>query len=194
MIAGIVLAGGQAARLGGGDKTLRHLGDTPLLELILTRLRPQVGPIALSANGEPARFGGFGLPVLADSPGHAGPLAGVAAGLAWASRLGAASLLTIPGDTPFFPLDLAARLAPAPAWAESDGVVHPLVALWPTTAAGRLARWLDAGGDLRVRAFGAEIGMRAVVFDAVGDPFCNINTPDDLAAAQGRVAGLSGAG
>jgi molybdenum cofactor guanylyltransferase len=190
VIAGVVLAGGGATRMGGGDKPLLPLGDSTILDFVLARLRPQVGALAISANGDPARFARFGLPVLADAPGHAGPLAGVAAALAWSVAAGADAVLTVPGDTPFIPGDLAARLGAAPAWAESGGAVHPLVALWPASAAALLAAWLDGGGDLRVRRFGESLGMRTVSFAETEDPFCNINTPSDLAAAQIRAAGL----
>ncbi len=190
MIAGLVLAGGRASRMGGGDKCLLPLGDVTVLDALLARLTPQVAAMAISANGDAGRFRRFGLPVLSDLAQHAGPLAGVAAGLAWAASLNATVLLTVPGDTPFIPRDLAVRLVPAPAWAESGGAVHPLVALWPATAAAPLFAWLEGGGSLRVRTFGEAIGMRAVVFDETPEPFFNINTPDDLAEAQSRVLRL----
>jgi len=173
--------------MGGGDKCLLPLGDATVLDSLLARLAGQVGALAISANGEAARFARFGLPVLPDLARHAGPLAGVAAGLAWALSIKADALLTVPGDTPFIPLDLAERLAPAPAWAMSSGAVHPLVARWPATAATGLAAWLEGGGSLRVRTFGEAIGMRAVLFPQTPDPFFNINTPEDLSAAQARV-------
>jgi molybdopterin-guanine dinucleotide biosynthesis protein A len=187
VIAGLVLAGGSASRMGGGDKGLLPLGGARVLDVLLARLAPQVGPIAISANGDAARFDGFALPVLPDVALNAGPLAGVAAGLAWADARGTRWLLTVPGDTPFVPRDLAARLAPAPAWAHSHGALHPLVGLWPVTAAAPLAAWLAGGGSRRVRDFGATIGMRAVPFDDTPDPFFNINTRGDLSAAQSRV-------
>ena len=190
MIAGIILAGGRASRVGGGDKMLLPLGPATLLDLLLAALRPQVTALAISANGDPARFAPFFLPVLPDAPGHTGPLAGVAAGLAWAADHGADTLLTVPGDTPFIPKNLATRLGAAPAWAVSDGAVHPLVALWPTAASARLHAWLTNGTDRRVKNFGVALGMRAVTFEDTPDPFFNINTPSDLAAAQARAATL----
>ncbi len=170
--------------MGGGDKCLLRLGDTTVLDVLLQRLAPQASALAISANGDQARFGSFRLPILPDLPRHAGPLAGVAAGLVWATSLGAKALLTVPGDTPFIPTDLAHRLSPAPAWAESGGAIHPLVALWPTTATLPLTAWLEGGGNLRVRSFGAAIGMRTVAFPETPDPFFNINTRSDLAAAR----------
>src|SRR5690606_15033107 len=113
-IACLVLAGGRATRFGGGDKPLRLLAGKTMLAHVLDRLGPQVGPIAISANGDPARFAEYGLPVLADdgAGGQAGPLAGILSGMAWATAdTGCAMLLTVAGDTPFFPDDLAARLA-----------------------------------------------------------------------------------
>ena len=190
MIAALVLAGGRASRLGGGDKPLLPLAGATLLDILLARLRPQVSALAISANGDPARFARFGLPVLPDAPGHAGPLAGVAAGMEWAARQGADTLLTVPGDTPFIPEDLATRLGAAPAWAVSDGAVHPLIALWPAAEAARLNAWVADGHDLRVKSFGASLLMRAVAFEETPDPFFNINTPADLAKAQARAATL----
>jgi molybdopterin-guanine dinucleotide biosynthesis protein A len=190
LIVGLVLAGGRASRMGGGDKCLLPLGSATLLDALLDRLTPQVAAMAISANGDATRFARFRLPVLPDLAQHAGPLAGVAAGLAWATSLDASALLTVPGDTPFIAHDLAARLRPAPAWAESGGAVHPLVALWPITATAPLFAWLEGGGSLRARAFGAAIGMRAVDFGESPDPFFNVNTLADLAEAQSRVLRL----
>ncbi len=184
MIAAVVLAGGRATRMGGGDKALQPLAGATVLEALLNRLTPQARRIAISANGDPARFARFNLPVLPDPPWAQGPLAGVSAGLAWAASIGATTLLTVPGDTPFIPTDLAARLGAAPAWAASAGAVHPLVALWPVAAAETLASWLQNGGSLRVRDFGLELGMRSVTFAGDPDPFLNINTPADLAQAE----------
>ena len=184
MIAGLVLAGGLGTRLGGVDKALLRLGSRTLAERVLERLAPQVDRMALSANGDPARYAHLGLPVLADAVTGRGPLGGVLRGLAWAAEQGAHALLSVPGDTPFIPLDLAARLGRPPAWAQSAAGLHPLVAIWPTACAPALAGWLAAQPSGRVRAFGNTIGMRAEHFSEVPDPFCNINTPQDLAAAR----------
>jgi molybdopterin-guanine dinucleotide biosynthesis protein A len=184
MIAALILAGGGATRMGGGDKPLLPLAGTTVLDTLLARLTPQARQIALSANGDPFRFARFNLPVLPDPPWAQGPLAGVSAGLTWAAGIGATTLLTVPGDTPFIPADLVARLGAAPAWAESAGAVHPLVALWPVAAAETLATWLQNGFSLRVRDFGLELGMRTVNFPGDPDPFLNINTPADLAQAE----------
>ncbi len=190
MIAGLILAGGRATRMAGADKPLLRLGGGTVLDTLLGQLGPQVGCLALSVNGDLNRYARFGLPVLPDATPDQGPLGGLLAGLVWALGIGATALLTVPGDTPFIPADLAARLAPAPAWAASDGAVHPLVALWPTAAASALGAWLAAGQSLRVRAFGEALGMCTVAFADQPDPFCNINTPADLLAAQSRAASL----
>ena len=187
MIAGVVLAGGRATRLGGVDKALLPLGGQAVLDMVVARLRPQVQTLAISANGDPARFSRFALPVLADEVLGRGPLGGVLRGLGWAAGQGADWLLSVPGDTPFIPDDLAVRLAPGPAWAESGERLHPLVALWPVACAPDLARWLVAHQSGRVRSFGEAIGMRAETFEAAPDPFHNINTAEDLAAARARV-------
>lgn len=174
----------------GVDKPLLPLGGRTVLDELLRRLLPQVECLAISANGDPKRYARFGLPVVADGMANQGPLGGLASGLAWAASLGADALLTIPGDTPFIPLDLVVRLNRAPTWAASEGAVHPLVALWPVAAGPALDAWLAEGQTRRVRAFGEAVGMRTVAFDEQADPFCNINTPADLLAAQSRAAAL----
>jgi molybdopterin-guanine dinucleotide biosynthesis protein A len=191
-IAALVLAGGRSSRMGGGDKPLIDLAGRPILARVLDRLRPHHRRVALSANGDPARFAAFGLPVLPDET-PCGPLAGILAGLRWAAGQGASHLLTVPGDSPFLPAGLAAALAPAPAMAASDGRRHPTVGLWPTAAAEALAAHLQSldparPGDFSVVAFAATLAMRVVAFDtAAGDPFLNINTPADLASAASRL-------
>ena len=182
-IAGLVLAGGQGRRMGGADKALMQLCGRPLLAHVLARLAPQVAACALSANGDPARFAAFGLPVLLDSVPGRGPLAGVLAGLLWAQGLGAEALLTVPVDTPFIPADLAARLSPAPAAAAWGEARHHLVALWPVAFAGSLAAHLAGPGDDSVRRALALAGARYVAFPGETDPFLNLNTPCQLAVA-----------
>ena len=183
MIAGLVLAGGNASRLGGGDKCLLPFGKTNLLTILLKRLAPQVSRLAISANGDPARFAAYGLPVLADETRNLGPLAGVLAGLDWAAQHGSTTLLTVPGDTPFIPTDLVTQLKPAPAYAHSFDHAHPLVALWPVAAAPAL-RCLLEQGEHRVMTAAECLSMRAEVFEDIPDPFFNINTQDDLDLAK----------
>ena len=165
-----------------------ELAGKPLLAHVLARLAPQVGHVAISANGAPARFADFGLKVISDGDfAITGPLAGVAAGLAWAASLGAEALLTVPVDTPFIPLDLARRLSPAAAVASWQGRQHHLVALWPVSLLPRLLALPAAPRGPRVRDALALGQARAVVFDTAEDPFLNINTPAELAAAEARL-------
>lgn len=196
-LAGLVLAGGRSSRMGGGDKTLLPLAGETLMEHVLKRLRPQVDAIAISANGDPGRLASFGVRVLPDTfARHAGPLAGILAGLEWAEAAGHSGLVSVAGDTPFFPADLVQRLAfavpagtPGVAVAQSRGRTHPVCALWPVAARRPLAAFL-AAGENRVMSFMERQDWRAVAFEPVPhparqiDPFFNINTPDDLNEAE----------
>ena len=188
---GVVLAGGLARRMGGGDKPLLRLHNRPLLDHVAERLRPQVQALALNANGDAARFAAYGLPVLPDPMlGYPGPLAGVLAGMLWARRVGPATamVLSAPGDTPFLPRDLVAKLLAGGggglAYASSAGRAHPTVALWPAALAGALAMAIGQG-QRRVREWADLHHAVAVDFgDNQLDPFFNVNTPDDLAEAE----------
>ncbi len=171
--------------MGGGDKPLALLSGQTLLARILATLAPDHPHIALSANGDPARFGTC-LPILPDPIAGQGPLGGLLAGLEWAATFGALWLLTVPGDTPLIPPSLAAALSPGPAVAESNGQRHHLVALWPTNCAPALRSRLLHPGTRSVRAFAETIGMRPVPFP--GDPFANVNTPADLADLERRIS------
>lgn len=192
---GVILAGGQARRMGGGDKGLRMLGGQTLLARVEARLAPQVDRLALNANGDVARFAGMGLPVIADSiEGFAGPLAGVLAGMDWAASHGADTIVTAAADTPFFPCDLAPQLLLA-----SEGMVHPLVlaatpdakrgtarhpifGLWPVALREDL-RVALSGGLRKVVLWTQEHGGREALFPQE-DAFFNVNTPDDLVRAE----------
>lgn len=185
--------------MGGGDKTLLSLGGRPLLDHVVARLSPQVGPLALSANGDPTRFAALGLPILADTvEGYAGPLAGILTGLEWAAANTACkSLVTAAGDTPFLPADLVARLAEAAAGrprsiavASSGGRRHPTFALWPLGLRQALRHFLVDEDNRRVSAFierhdfiEVEFPLLAAGGDEI-DPFFNINVADDLAVAE----------
>ena len=192
-VAGLVLMGGLASRMGGGDKALLELAGRPILAHALDRFAPQVGLLALSANGDPERFASFGLPVLPDAAsGPGGPLAGVLAGLAWAAALpGVSHLATIPGDGPFPPQDLVARLAAAAAdgaaVAMGPNGVEPLHALWPLAARERLTLSLADGVRSPKRAL--EMLAAAPVDFTDPDAFLDVDTPDDLARAQARALG-----
>ena len=196
-IAGVILAGGLATRMGGGDKALLSLSGRTLLERVIDRLRPQVGPLALNANGDPARFAAFGLPVLADTvEGFAGPLAGILAGLRWAEAQGCTHVASAAADTPFFPADLVERLAEA-ARAEGQPIAlaatqdperglsdHPTFGLWPVALADDLEDWLRSG-ERKVVVWTRRHGAaRAVFEDAGAYPFFNVNTPEDVAEAE----------
>lgn len=194
-LAGLVLAGGRSSRMGGGDKTLLPLAGRPLMSYVIQRLQAQLGMVAISANGDPNRFAGFDLPVLPDTvPGHAGPLAGVLAGLEWAVGTGASGLVTVAGDTPFFPTALVQRLAYVGGGtrigvAQSCGRPHPVFALWPLALRSPLAAFL-AAGEHRVMSFierhdwiGVDFAPEAGLHGPF-DPFFNINTPEDLRQAE----------
>jgi molybdopterin-guanine dinucleotide biosynthesis protein A len=194
-IAGVLLAGGQSRRMGGGDKCLLALGPKPILAHVIERARPQVSALVLNANGDPARFREFGLPVVPDGvDSFSGPLAGVLAGLDWAAATlrGASHMASFATDAPFFPRDLVPRLMAALgagrfelAAAASKGRSHPVFALWPVRLREALRHALVAEGVRKVDAFTARYSLALVDFP-VGDvdPFFNINHPDDLEAAR----------
>ena len=189
---GVILAGGLARRMGGGDKPLRPLGGRPMLEHVLARLAPQCAALAINANGDAARFAAWGLPVWPDPvPGHPGPLAGILAALEEA-RL--PFVVTVPGDTPFLPGDLVARLhaaraasGAAIACAASGGQAHPPVALWPRALAADLRAALLAG-ERKIDRWAARHGVALADWPAEPfDPFFNANTPAELAEAEARL-------
>jgi molybdopterin-guanine dinucleotide biosynthesis protein A len=185
-VAGLILAGGTASRMGGGDKPLLEVAGQTMLAHVLRTLEADLSDIAISANGDPARFAAFGRPVLADGAfAGQGPLAGILAGLDWAAGLGCSALLSVPGDTPFIPAGLAALLAPAPSCAVHCGVTHHLIALWPTTCRQPLRALLAAPGGRAVARFAALIGTRGVDFSTgPAGLFANVNTPEELAHAR----------
>jgi len=191
---GIILAGGRATRMGGGDKGLLDLGGQPVLARVIAQLGCAA---AISANGDPVRFAQFGLPVLADTvPGHPGPLAGILAGMDWAAGHGAQAIVTAAADTPFFPADLAARLAERAARTGAPIVLprattpdgprrHPAFGFWSTTLRDDLRAALE-GGLHKIVLWADRHG--AATLDVPGeDPFFNINNPEDLARARGML-------
>ena len=195
-IAGLILAGGRSSRMGGTDKTLLPLFGRPLIRQVLERLQPQASPVVINTNADPSHFASLGVDIIADTiAGYQGPLAGILAGLEWAaSKPGITHLLSVAGDTPFFPLDLARQLAARAAGriavAASNGRVHPTFALWPVSLRDALAAFLESGDTRRVMTFIEQAGPDVVDFKAeqrgakTVDPFFNINTPDDLAEAE----------
>ncbi|AXQ94325.1 molybdenum cofactor guanylyltransferase [Cereibacter azotoformans] len=182
---GLILAGGQGRRMGGTDKAFVTLAGRPLVRHVAERLAPQVEELAISANGDPARFAQLGLPVLPDAHPQ-GPLSGVLAGLRWAAAAEADALVTAPVDTPFLPGDLAPRLWLAGdggcAVAEAGGRTHPACGLWPVALAEDLDRWL-ASGEARVMGFAARHGAARAGFPDE-NAFLNLNAPEDLARAE----------
>jgi len=193
-IVGLLLAGGQSRRMGGGDKSLRLLGGRTLLDRVIERMRPQVSALVLNVNGDPARFAAFGLPVAADGVADfAGPLAGILAGLDWAAanRPDCPLVASVATDAPFLPMDLVARLYEGMkregadlACAASQGQPHPVIGLWPTRLREDLRRALVAEGVRKVDVWTARYRLATVAFP-VGeiDPFFNANRPEDLDAA-----------
>ncbi|SEN06865.1 molybdenum cofactor guanylyltransferase [Loktanella fryxellensis] len=201
---GVVLAGGLATRMGGGDKGLLRLGDRPLIGHVIDRLAPECAALAINANGDPARWDIpdlRGLPVLPDSVAdHAGPLAGVLAGLDWAASLGADSIVTVAADTPFCPRDLVTRLR---AQAGAQGLClaaspdatgrlqrHPTAGLWPTRLREDLRAALTGGLRKMVQWTDRHAGSVAAFDSQPVDPFFNVNTPQDLALAN-RLSALA---
>ena len=196
---GVILAGGQATRMGGGDKGRLVLGGRSLFAHVIGRVAPQVSELALSANGDPARLADLGLQVLPDSmAGYPGPLAGVLAGLDWAAARGATHAVSVAADTPFLPEDLVPRLllaaeggAPivlAASEVEDRLVRHPTFGLWPVALREDLRDAL-ARGVRKVGLWADDKGVALAPFPADRiDPFFNINTDRDLARAEALIA------
>jgi molybdopterin-guanine dinucleotide biosynthesis protein A len=192
---GVLLAGGLASRMGGGDKGLRTVGGATILARVIEILQPQCAGLVLNANGDPARLAQFGLPVVADDiGGYKGPLAGILAGLDWvaAHRPDVAIVLSAPTDTPFLPEDLVARLAAVRreqgadiACASSCGGTHPVVALWPVDIRAELRRALVQEDERKIDRFTKRFKVAAADWPcAPFDPFFNANEPADLHQAE----------
>lgn len=189
-IVGVILAGGQARRM-GADKAFVPLAGQPLIAHVLERLRPQVETVVISANGDPARFAGLGCDVVADAVPQ-GPLSGILAALWHALGLGATHVISTPVDTPFLPGDLVARLVQAAtpeglALARTADGDHPATALWPVALAPALADFLAAGGAKVTRFTDPQGAARADFPDPRA--FLNLNTPAELAAAETLLKG-----
>lgn len=192
---GVVLAGGRARRLGGGDKASRAVAGISLLDRVVARLRPQCDAIVLNANGDPRRFQACGLTVVPDDvPDHSGPLAGILAALDWAAarRPDLGWVASAPADTPFLPRDLVARLHAARrqagsrlACAASGGRRHPVVGLWPVAIRAELREALVVRGERRVSSWTDAHTVATADWDVRSrDPFFNVNTPSDLDLAE----------
>jgi molybdopterin-guanine dinucleotide biosynthesis protein A len=195
---GVVLAGGLARRMGGGDKARLAIGGRSILERVLARLAPQCAALILNANGDPTRFADTGLEIVPDSvPDFAGPLAGILAALDWAAAHApqVADVVSVPGDCPFLPHDLVTRLSSARsgkrtplACARSGEWRHPVIGLWPVNLRGDLRKALVDEGLRKIETWTARHGVAIADWPATPfDPFFNVNTPDDAAEAE-RIA------
>jgi molybdopterin-guanine dinucleotide biosynthesis protein A len=207
--AGVILAGGQARRMGGVDKPMVALAGKPMLVRVIERLAPQVGDLVINANGDPGRFAPFGLPVVADTiEDHPGPLAGLLAGMRWAAIEApeARFLVSVATDTPFFPHDLVARLSEGcgrdektVALAASPAGTHPVFGLWPIAIADDLETFLESGESGKILTFADRHLRINVPFDDIVlpdgtevDPFFNVNTPEEAERAGAIAAILDG--
>jgi len=199
---GVLLAGGLARRMGGGDKPMRQIGGRTILARVIARLTPQCDGLILNANGDPARFAAFGLPVIPDTvKDFPGPLAGILAALDWtaANRPGVEFILSAAADCPFLPRDLVARLHQARAdenaqlaVAASDGQSHPVIGLWSVALREQLRHALVVEDIRKIDRWTARYKLATVEWPAEPlDPFFNANTMDDIEAAE-RLAALDG--
>lgn len=194
--AGIILAGGRALRMGGGEKALLELGGRTMLDRVIDRLGLQVGRMALSANGNLHRYAEYGLPVLRDTvPDYPGPLAGILAGLDWAAGQGLSHIVTAAADTPFFPTDMVKRLLAAVRRADTPIALaathsggrlmrHPTFGLWPVSLRCDLREALE-GGLRKITVWADLHGAATALFP--DEAFFNINTPHDFELAQAKL-------
>jgi molybdopterin-guanine dinucleotide biosynthesis protein A len=201
---GLILAGGLARRMGGGDKPRTTIGGQTILSRVIERMTPQCTRLILNANGDPNRFADTGLPVIADDvPDFAGPLAGILAGLDWAAANApdVATIASVPGDCPFLPRDLVAQLHAARAvankplaCARSGEWRHPVVGIWPVALRADLRQALTGEELRKIEIWTARHGVALADWPAEPvDPFFNVNTPEDAAAAEQLAAAHPGA-
>jgi len=192
---GVILAGGLARRMGGGDKTMRAIAGRPILDHVIERLAPQCASLILNANGDPARFGAWGLPVVPDDvPDFAGPLAGVLAALDWTALHHPAIewVVSVAGDCPFLPRDLVARMQAERAMVEAELAVaasgdqsHPVVGLWKVSLRDALRHALVVEECRKIDRWTARYRLVTTQWPVTPvDPFFNANTPDDVAEAE----------
>jgi molybdopterin-guanine dinucleotide biosynthesis protein A len=190
---GVILAGGLARRMGGGDKPMREIAGRPILTHVMQRIGPQCDALVLNANGDASRFASFGLPVVADSiEGFAGPLAGILAGLDWAAEQQADWIVSVAGDCPFLPRDLVARFHEEQqskqadlVVAQSGGQAHPVVGLWKVALRDDLRHALIEENLRKIDRWTARYKLVSVEWPAEPyDPFFNANAPEDLTEAE----------
>ncbi|WP_312015025.1 molybdenum cofactor guanylyltransferase MobA [Bradyrhizobium sp. AUGA SZCCT0160] len=202
IVPAVLLAGGLARRMGGGDKPMRTIGGRTILDRVIARLQPQCDGLILNANGDPARFAAFGLPVIADGVADfPGPLAGILAALDWAAanRPEVKWVLSAAADCPFLPRDLVSRLVGAMrdenaelAVAVSDGQSHPVIGLWSVALREQLRHALVVEDVRKIDRWTARYRLATVTWPVEPlDPFFNANTMDDIAEAE-RLAALDG--
>ena len=201
-VIGVLLAGGLARRMGGGDKCMRALAGRPLLEHLIDAVGPQVDAMILNANGDVDRFAAYGLPVVADViEGYAGPLAGVLTGLDWAAENvpDAGWVVSLATDAPFVPADMVARMMTAIvaedaeiACAASGGRMHPVFGLWPLGLCGDLRAAMIDEDMRKIDMWTARYKLAVVEFEEANgrDPFFNVNRPENLAEAEQVLTGV----
>lgn len=206
-IGAVVLAGGLSTRMGEAEKSLLDLGGRPLIGHVIDRVVGQVDFTVINANGDPSRFSMFDFPVLADTAkGFAGPLAGLLAGMQWCTREhhDVTHLLSVAGDTPFFPANLCKGLRQSLprgnhgiSLAYCDGQRHPTFGLWPVSLLADLHQFLVVEGNRKIMLFVEKYPLSKVDFSfAVHqyrglDPFFNVNTPEELAIARRSIEGIA---
>lgn len=182
----VILAGGRGTRMGGMDKAMLPFGDMRMVDHVAARIGQQVAHLAINANGDPARFAPLDLPVLPDPlPDHPGPLAGIIAGMDWAAALGASHVISVAVDTPYFPVDLVARLSTAGfalAQSSDDGRMHPTFGNWPVALRDSLFAALQRG-ERKMGLWAQQAGASPLPFPQA-QAFHNINTPNDIPATR----------
>ena len=196
-VIGVILAGGLSRRMGGGDKSLKKIGNQTLLEMVIERIKPQVDAVVLNSNNNPNQYNDFDIPIIPDViSGHLGPLAGVLSGMRWAQKNGYGHIVTIAADTPFFPKTLVSELLLVHHRTNADIVLaatrkleggthtHPTFGLWSSKLADNLSRSLQDGVRKIVFWTNQQKSSQAVFSGFKRDPFFNINTPDDLELAK----------
>jgi len=198
-IVGVILAGGLARRMGGGDKSMLKLGGRRILDYVIESAQNQLDTVIINANGDPDRFAEFNLPVQADIvPDFAGPLAGVVSAMAWVTQNqpNATHIITLAADTPFFPADYVTRMLELMqlkhqrlACASYQGRTQPVFGLWPVDLFDDLYKALVEDDMRKVDRFTTPYGVADVPFDElISNPFFNVNKPEDIDLGEQQLA------